>query len=101
MIRRNVLQITGATALALPAVSCARVDAPSTTRREFSMDIKRVGTQPSSKGPAEWFTGTVRIDPQFQAHAPARVAGPSVTFQPGPRKAWHPHPPGQALDLSA
>ena len=58
MIRRKFLQITGVTALALPAVSCARVDAPSTMRREFSMDIKRVGTQSSSKGPPDWFTGS-------------------------------------------
>ncbi|MCM2397453.1 cupin domain-containing protein [Rhizobium sp. S95] len=61
------------------------------------MDIMRVGTRPSGKGPADWFTGTVRIDPLFQAQEPARVAGASVTFEPGARTAWHTHPLGQTL----
>ena len=61
------------------------------------MDIKRVGSRPSGKGPAEWFTGSVRIDPLFQGEAPARVAGASVTFEPGARTAWHTHPLGQTL----
>ena len=65
------------------------------------MDIKRSGSQPSGKGPAEWFTGTVRIDPLFQAHAPARAAGASVTFEPGARTAWHTHPLGQTLIVTA
>jgi quercetin dioxygenase-like cupin family protein len=61
------------------------------------MDIKRNGTQPSSKGSPDWFTGTVRVDPLFQAPEPARVAGASVTFEPGARTAWHTHPLGQTL----
>lgn len=61
------------------------------------MEIKRVGVQPSNKGPADWFTGTVRIDPLFQAPAPARVGSASVTFEPGARTAWHTHPLGQTL----
>jgi len=61
------------------------------------MDIKRSGSRPSSRGPAEWFTGTVRIDPLFQASDPARAAGASVTFEPGARTAWHTHPLGQTL----
>ena len=61
------------------------------------MDIKRAGSQPSSKGPADWFTGTVRVDPLFQARDPARAAGASVTFEPGARTAWHTHPLGQTL----
>jgi len=65
------------------------------------MEIKRVGTQPSGKGPAEWFTGTVRIDPLFQAADPSRVAGASVTFEPGARTAWHAHPLGQRLVVTA
>jgi quercetin dioxygenase-like cupin family protein len=65
------------------------------------MDIKRVGLQPSSKGPAEWFTGTVRIDPLFQAPDPALVQGSSVTFEAGARTAWHTHPLGQALIVTA
>jgi quercetin dioxygenase-like cupin family protein len=65
------------------------------------MDIKRAGSQPSGKGPTDWFTGTVRIDPMFQASAPARVAGASVTFEPGARTAWHTHPLGQTLIVTA
>ena len=61
------------------------------------MEIKRIGSQPSNKGPADWFTGSVRIDPLFQTAAPARVAGASVTFEPGARTAWHTHPLGQTL----
>ena len=61
------------------------------------MDIKRAGSQRSSKGPADWFTGTVRVDPLFQAPDPARAAGASVTFEPGARTAWHTHPLGQTL----
>ena len=61
------------------------------------MDIKRNGSQPSAKGPAEWFTGTVRIDPLFQASDPARAAGACVTFEPAARTDWHTHPLGQTL----
>jgi len=61
------------------------------------MEIKRSGSQPSNKGPADWFTGTVRIDPLFQVKDPARAAGNSVTFEPGARTAWHTHPLGQTL----
>src|SRR5436189_1151209 len=69
----------------------------TTQRTESNMEIKRIGSQPSSKGPADWFTGTVRIDPLFQANAPARAVGASVTFEPGARTAWHTHPLGQTL----
>ena len=65
------------------------------------MEIKRVGSQASAKGPAEWFTGSVRIDTLFQAPDPARVAGASVTFEPGARTAWHTHPLGQTLIVTA
>src|SRR6266850_6690728 len=61
------------------------------------MNIKRSGSQPSAKGPAEWFTGSVRIDSPFKGSAPARVVGASVTFEPGARTAWHTHPLGQTL----
>jgi len=61
------------------------------------MEINRSGSRPSGKGPAEWFTGTVRIDPLFNAFDPARVQGGSVTFEPGARTAWHTHPLGQTL----
>jgi len=65
------------------------------------MDIKRNGSQPSSKGPAERFTGAVRIDPLFEAKDPARTRGVSVTFEPGARTAWHSHPLGQTLIVTA
>ncbi len=65
------------------------------------MEIKRSGSQPSSRGPAEYFTGTVRIDPLFQAPAPARGFAASVTFEPGARTAWHTHPLGQTLIVTA
>ena len=65
------------------------------------MEIKRNGSQPSSKGPAEYFTGTVRIDPLFDAPSPARAFGASVTFEPGARTAWHAHTLGQTLIVTA
>ena len=65
------------------------------------MEIKRVGSQASIKGPAEWFTGTVRIDPLFQAPDPARVSEANVTFEPGARTAWHTHPLGQTLIVTS
>ena len=61
------------------------------------MDITRAGSKPSGKGPSDWLTGTVRIDPLFTAPEPARVAGAAVTFEPGARTAWHTHPLGQTL----
>ncbi len=65
------------------------------------MDIKRAGSQPSGKGPADYFTGTVRIDPLIHAADPARVVSASVTFEPGARTAWHTHPLGQTLIVTA
>lgn len=65
------------------------------------MDIKRARSQPSNKGSAEYFTGTVRIDPLFQAPEPARVTGAHVTFEPGARTAWHMHPLGQTLIVTS
>ncbi len=65
------------------------------------MEIKRAGSRPSSVGPADYFTGTVRIDPLFEAPEPARVAGAAVTFEPGARTAWHTHPLGQTLIVTA
>ena len=65
------------------------------------MDIKRNGSQPSGKGPAEWFTGNVRIDSLFQPNESTRANGSSVTFEPGARTAWHSHPLGQILIVTA
>src|SRR5580700_107343 len=67
----------------------------------MEIEIKRNGSQASVKGPADWFTGTVRIDPLFQAKDSARAAGASVTFEPGARTAWHTHPLGQTLIVTA
>ena len=65
------------------------------------MEIKRSGSQPSRKGPADYFAGTVRIDPLFSPPAPARALGSSVTFEPSARTAWHTHPLGQTLIVTA
>ena len=65
------------------------------------MNITKGGSQPSAKGPADWFTGSVRIDSPFQRQAPARIGGATVTFEPGARTAWHTHPLGQTLIVTA
>ena len=65
------------------------------------MEMKRAGAQASVKGSADWFTGTVRVDPLFEASEPGRVTGASVTFEPGARTAWHTHPLGQTLLITA
>ena len=65
------------------------------------MEIKRSGSQPSGKGPSDYFAGVVRVDPLFEAPGPARVVGASVTFEPGARTAWHTHPLGQTLIVTA
>ena len=71
------------------------------SERRIEMEITRIGSQPSREGPADWFTGTVRIDSLFQAADPARVQGASVTFEPGARTAWHTHPLGQTLIVTS
>jgi quercetin dioxygenase-like cupin family protein len=67
----------------------------------MDIEVKRSGSQPAGKGPADWFTGFVRIDPLFQPDEPSRVSGGSVTFEPGARTAWHAHPLGQTLIVTA
>ena len=104
--RRIFLKTAGtAAALAIPKILRPQAGGPlietTTDTKEYNMEIKKNGSQPSSKGPADWFTGTVRIDPLFQAHAPARAAGASVTFEPGARTAWHTHPLGQTLIVTS
>jgi quercetin dioxygenase-like cupin family protein len=78
-----------------------KIDAAPRTANNPTMEIKRAGSQPSAKGPADWFTGTVRIDAPFKTGEPARVAGAIVTFEPGARTAWHTHPLGQTLIVTA
>src|ERR1700712_668267 len=99
--RRTFLHLTGASAFAFPAAIRANVNAPQSQRHEAHMEITRVGSQPSGKGPADWFTGTVRIDPLFQPNESRRAAGAAVTFEPGARTAWHTHPLGQTLIVTA
>jgi quercetin dioxygenase-like cupin family protein len=100
--RRRLLTTVGAMAAISVATSLRAQPSPQATRsRSEMMDIKRSGSQPSRKGPAEYFTGTVRIDPLFQAPEPGRVGGGSVTFEPGARTAWHTHPLGQTLIITA
>jgi quercetin dioxygenase-like cupin family protein len=99
--RRKFFTLAGAAALAAPCLVRAGADAPPVREQESKMEIKRVGSEPSAKGPAEYFTGTVRVDPLFKAAAPARSAGASVTFEPGARTAWHTHPLGQTLIVTA
>ena len=86
-----------ATILVAPASGIAH-DAP---KQEQVMTIHRNGSRPSQKGPADWFTGTVRIDPLNTAPAPASHAAAAVTFEPGARTAWHTHPLGQTLIVTA
>jgi quercetin dioxygenase-like cupin family protein len=95
--RRTFLRLTGAAGFALSPTIRAATAAAVRPGKETKMQITRVGSQPSSKGPADWFTGTVRIDPLFAANSPARASGASVTFEPGARTAWHTHPLGQTL----
>ena len=73
----------------------------SNKRKAEAMEIKRAGSRPSGKGPAEYFTGAVRVDPLFEAADPARVVGALVTFEPGARTAWHTHPLGQTLVVTS
>ena len=100
--RRYMLAATGGFAVAAVGPAAAETPPPvATQQRNGTMDIKRIGSQPSAKGPADYFTGAVRIDPLFQAPDPARVSGASVTFEPGARTAWHTHPLGQTLIVTA
>src|SRR4051812_5376681 len=101
MARRKFLEVAGAVALGLPALIRARAEGGPSKRQEKHMEIKRAGSQPSGKGPAEYFAGSVRIDPMSPAHDPSRVVVGSVTFEPGARTAWHTHPLGQILIVTA
>ena len=71
------------------------------TTNDHDMEITRIGSQPSGKGPEDWFTGTVRIDPLFQPNEHRRAAAATVTFEPGARTAWHTHPLGQTLIITS
>ena len=94
--RRHTL--AAASALVALAAGAARAQASEGSN---AMNIRRAGSQPSAKGPAEYFTGTVRVDPMFPATAPSRVNGGHVTFEPGARSNWHTHPLGQTLIITS
>jgi hypothetical protein len=97
--RRRMLAV--AAALATTGGAAAEASASITNRRNETMQITRSGSQPSRTGPADYFTGAVRVDPLFQAPDPARVSGGYVTFEPGARTAWHTHPVGQTLIVTS
>jgi quercetin dioxygenase-like cupin family protein len=101
--RRHVLAGTATGIAAFAAIRASGSEMPTQTaeRRSGVMEIKRNGSQASRKGPEEWFTGAVRIDPLFHAPDPARASGGSVTFEPGARTAWHTHPLGQTLIITS
>ncbi len=94
--RRSTLK-----AMAGLAVAAVVAPSPASAAEQQHMEIKRVGSEASTKGPADWFTGTVRVDPLFDRADPARVSAASVTFEPGARTAWHTHPLGQTLIVAA
>jgi quercetin dioxygenase-like cupin family protein len=96
--RRKAIHIASGAAVAMTGV---RMAAAEESNRRMNMQIKRAGSEPSRKGAAENFTGSVRQDPLFQSQAPARVNGSYVTFEPGARTAWHTHPLGQKLIITA
>jgi quercetin dioxygenase-like cupin family protein len=98
--RRTLLRSIGAGLLAYPTILRGQTTT-TIQRKDLDMEITRAGAQPSTKGPADWFSGTVRIDPLFQPKEPARAAAASVTFEPGARTAWHTHPLGQTLIVTS
>jgi quercetin dioxygenase-like cupin family protein len=77
------------------------IAADETNTGDIRMEIRRIDSQPTRKGPAKWFTGSVRIQPMFDSPEPARARGASVTFEPGARTAWHTHPLGQTLVVTS
>jgi quercetin dioxygenase-like cupin family protein len=97
--RREALRAVGSVLVGLSGLRHAKGE--QTIGRRTVMEIKRSGSEASRKGPSEWFTGTVRIDPLFQVPEPGRVSGALVTFEPSARTAWHTHPLGQTLIITS
>lgn len=95
--------LVAASALILTAASAfaQTTSRPEETSGTGSLEIKRNGSRASGKGPSDYFTGAVRVDPLFQANKPSRTSGGSVTFEPGARSAWHTHPLGQILIVTS
>jgi quercetin dioxygenase-like cupin family protein len=103
LTRRCLLGMSGGVALLVgsrPGIA-QRLMVNNLTERRETMDIKRNGSRPSTKGPEAYFTGAVRVDPVFQVGDPVRLNGGSVTFESGARTAWHTHPLGQTLIITA
>jgi quercetin dioxygenase-like cupin family protein len=103
LTRRRLLGVSRGMALLIGSQPCSaqRLMMHTVTERRETMDIKRNGSRPSTKGPAAYFTGAVRVDPLFQVGEPMRLNAGSVTFEPGARTAWHTHPLGQTLIITA
>ena len=107
MIERTEMKLLAATVITLSLLASTSAQtnqagaAPASAQDSQAIRIARRGAQPSRQGPAENFTGSVRVDPLFQANAPARASGSLVTFEPGARTAWHTHPLGQVLIVTA
>ena len=101
--RRTVLSNAAGLAMLALVRSCfAQASAENAYQgRNRTMDVKRNGSRPPSKGPEAWFTGTVRVDPLFQVGDPQRLSGGQVTFEPGARTMWHTHPLGQTLIVTS
>jgi quercetin dioxygenase-like cupin family protein len=97
--RQAILLVAGFAASA--ALDAHATDSNTKRNAIMDIDIKRNGSRPSTKGNSDWFTGSVRVDPLFQAPHPGRVSGGLVTFEPGARTAWHTHPLGQTLIVTA
>jgi quercetin dioxygenase-like cupin family protein len=100
MISRRTVLIAGA-AVSMKTTGVSALAPEPHKEIEMDIDIKRNGSRPSQKGSNDWFTGNVRVDPLFQAPDPARVGAGQVTFEPGARTAWHTHPLGQTLIVTA
>jgi quercetin dioxygenase-like cupin family protein len=101
LTRRGMLVASGGAVAALSVTGDTAAQVGTVEQRRGIMQIKRNGSQPSGKGPADYFTGTVRVDPLFEASEPARLRGAHVTFEPGARTAWHTHPLGQTLIVTS
>lgn len=101
MISRRGVLIGGCAAAVIDIGESSAQATGRSKELNMDIDIKRNGSRPSQKGPKEWFTGTVRIDPLFQPHDPARAGAGLVTFEPGARTVWHTHPLGQMLIVTA
>jgi quercetin dioxygenase-like cupin family protein len=98
-MKHIAMAVASLSLLTIAPMSIVRAHAP--TGEGPTLRITRVGSQPSAKGPPEYFTGTVRVDRMFPATAPSRVSGGHVTFEPGARSAWHTHPVGQTLVITS